>query len=143
MAQTELDMTKLMILLQRRLNVIREINRLTGELDKAMVRNDEVSIGMILQMRADEMAKIDECTYEIWQMAGTGREAQNKLRLLMTSDPYEQQGETPEEKKVYEIRRKTQVLLDELRAVDERLNRKMTGDRSFYATKDSEKVSDA
>lgn len=143
MAQTELDMTKLMILLQRRLNVIREINRLTGELDKAMVRNDEVSIGMILQMRADEMAKIDECTYEIWQMAGTGREAQNKLRLLMTSDPDEQQGETPEEKKVYEIRRKTQVLLDELRAVDERLNRKMTGDRSFYATKDSEKGSDA
>lgn len=136
MAQTELDMTKVMILLQRRRNVIWEVSRLTGELEQAMGRNDEVSIAMILQMRAEEMAKIDECMNEIWQMAETGQEARKKLRLLMTSEPKEDAGETPEEKKIYEIRRNTQHLLDELRVVDERLNRKVAGDKSFYARKD-------
>lgn len=136
MAQTELDITRVMILLQRRRNFIWEVSRLTGELEQAMGRNDEISIAMILQMRADEMAKIDECTNEIWQMAENGQEAQRKLRLLMTSEPKECAGETPEEKKIYEIRRKTQHLLDELRRVDERLNRKVAGDKSYYARKD-------
>ena len=89
MAQTELDITRVMILLQRRRNFIWEVSRLTGELEQAMGRNDEISIAMILQMRADEMAKIDECTNEIWQMAENGQEAQRKLRLLMTSEPKE------------------------------------------------------
>ena len=136
MAQTELDITRVMILLQRRRNFIWEVSRLTGELEQAMGRNDEISIAMILQMRADEMAKIDECTNEIWQMAENGQEAQRKLRLLMTSEPKEGAGETPEEKKIYEIRRKTQHLLDELRRVDERLNRKVAGDKSYYVRKD-------
>lgn len=136
MAQTELDMTKVMILLQRRRNVIWEVSRLTGELEQAMGRNDEVSIAMILQMRAEEMAKIDECMNEIWQMAETSQEAQKKLRLLILSEPKEGAGETPEEKKIYEIRRNTQHLLDELRVVDERLNRKVAGEKSFYARKD-------
>lgn len=136
MAQTELDTTKVMILLQRRRNHIWEISRLTKELEGAMNRNDEISVAMILQMRADEMAKIDECMHEIWQMAENGIEAQKKLRLLITSEPKEDAGETPEEKKIYEIRRNTQHLLDELHVVDERLNRKVAGEKSFYVRKD-------
>lgn len=135
MAQTKLDTTKVMILLQRRRNIIWEVSRLTGQLEEAMARNDEVSIAMTLEMRAEEMAKIDECTEEIWQLAGADQEARKKLRLLMTSKPGEAAPETPEEKKIYEIRQNTQHLLDELRVVDERLNRKVTGDRSFYGAK--------
>ena len=127
MAQT-LDVAKVMILLQRRYNFICEIRKITKDLEDALARNDEVSTGMVLQMRADEMAKADDCTDEIWNLAGTDKEAQMKLRLLMVSDPQEMVGESAEEKKIYEIRRKT-------RAVDKRLSRKLTGERSYYGTK--------
>ncbi len=135
MAQT-LDVAKVMILLQRRYNFICEIRKITRDLEDALARNDEVSTGMILQMRADEMAKADNCTDELWNLAGTDKEAQMKLRLLMVSDPQEMVGESVEEKKIYEIRRKTREIIEELRTVDKRLSRKLTGERSYYGTKD-------
>ena len=135
MAQTGLDVAKVMILLQRRYNFICEIRKITKDLEDALARNDEVSTGMVLQMRADEMAKADDCTDEIWNLAGTDKEAQMKLRLLMVSDPQEMVGESAEEKKIYEIRRKTREIIEELRTVDKRLSRKLTGERSYYGTK--------
>ena len=130
-----LDVTKVMILLQRRYSSIREIDLVTKELEEAFVRGDEVSAVMLLEMRADEMAKADDCTDEIWNLAGTDKEAQMKLRLLMVSDPQEMVGESAEEKKIYEIRRKTREIIEELRTVDKRLSRKLTGERSYYGTK--------
>ena len=127
-----LDVTKVMILLQRRYSSIREIDRVTKELEEAFVRGDEVSAVMLLEMRADEMAKADECTDAIWQLGAEDRNAYQKLRLLMLSDPEQTFGESPEEKKIYEIRRKTQETLDKLRTVDQRLNRNVTREKSYY-----------
>ncbi|MCI9557677.1 hypothetical protein D3Z55_11680 [Clostridiaceae bacterium] len=127
-----LDVTKVMILLQRRYSSIREIDRVTKELEEAFVRGDEVSAVMLLEMRADEMAKADECTDAIWQLGEEDRNAYQKLRLLMLSDPEQTFGESPEEKKIYEIRRKTQETLDKLRTVDQRLNRNVTREKSYY-----------
>lgn len=133
MTETGLDMRKVMILFQRRYNFIREIDRLTDELSDAMSRNDEVSVALVLQMRADEMAKFDECTNEIWQMSRIGKDALRKIRVLIQSDPAKNVGESPEEKKIYEIRRKTQAVIDRLRIVDEKLNRRAAGKESFYS----------
>ena len=127
-----LDVTKVMILLQRRYSSIREIDRVTKELEEAFVRGDEVSAVMLLEMRADEMAKADECTDAIWQLGEEDRNAYQKLRLLMLSDPEQTFGESPEEKKIYESRRKTQETLDKLRTVDQRLNRNVTREKSYY-----------
>lgn len=132
MAQTELDVKKVMILLQRRYNYIREISMQTKELEDSLARNDDVSTSLILQMRADGMAKADDCTDEIWRLAENDRKAQEKLRLLVMSEPKEGVGESPEEKKIYEIRRKTQTIIDELRETDERLSRKLAGEKSYY-----------
>lgn len=134
MEKTELDLGKVMILFQRRYNFIREIDRLTDELSDAMARNDEVSVALVLQMRADEMAKFDECTNEIWQMSRISKAAFYKIRTLIQSDPAEQTGESPEEKKIYDIRRKTQTVIDRLRVIDERLNRRAAGKKSFYGS---------
>ena len=90
-----LDVTKVMILLQRRYSSIREIDRVTKELEEAFVRGDEVSAVMLLEMRADEMAKADECTDAIWQLGEEDRNAYQKLRLLMLSDPEQTFGESP------------------------------------------------
>ena len=127
-----LDVTKVMILLQRRYSSIREIDRVTKELEEAFVRGDEVSAVMLLEMRADEMAKADECTDAIWQLGEEDRNGYQKLRLLMLSEPEQTIGESAEEKKIYEIRRKTQETLDKLRTVDQRLNRNVTREKSYY-----------
>ena len=133
-AETKLDMKKVMILFQRRYNFIREIDRLTGELADAMDRSDEVSVSMVLQMRADEMAKFDDCTNDIWQMSRGDKDNLRKIRTLVQSDPEKNTGESPEEKKIYEIRRKTQAVIDQVRVVDERLNRRAAGKESFYGS---------
>lgn len=132
MRQAELDLAKLMVLLQRRYNFIREIHKLTKELEEALVRNDDVSTSMILQMRAEEMGKADDCTDMIWRLGEDDRKAQERLRLLMLSEPQEDAGEEPEEKKIFEIRRKTQTMIDEIREIDQRLSQKLAGEKSYY-----------
>ncbi len=128
----ELDLEKVMILLHRKWNSIREIERLTQELDETFGRNDGISAVMLLQLRADEMEKVEHCMEEIWQLGEGSREAYDKLRELIESDLGQAVGKTPEERKIFEIRRKTQKLLDELKVADQRLNQKMAGKKSFY-----------
>lgn len=130
--EMELDVTKVMILLQRRYGVIREIDRLTKELEEAFARGDEVSAAMLLEMRAEEMAKNDSHTEEIWQLAASDKAALQKLRRLMMSDPTEDHGENTEEKKIYEIRQRTQMLLDKIRTTDQRMNRRVAREKSYY-----------
>ncbi|NBH73018.1 hypothetical protein D3Z51_13470 [Clostridiaceae bacterium] len=134
-----LDLTKVMVLLQRKYSSIREISRLTNELKETFARNDEVSAVMLLEMRAEEMAKVDACVDEIWRQAGADRAAMQKLRTLLTADPAKASGNGPEEKKIYEIRRKTQVLLEEVRMADQKLNRSVAREKSFYGAGEKEK----
>ena len=128
----ELDLEKVMILLHRKWNSIREIERLTQELDETFGRNHGISAVMLLQLRADEMEKVEHCMEEIWQLGEGSREAYDKLHELIESDLGQAVGKTPEERKIFEIRRKTQKLLDELKVADQRLNQKMAGKKSFY-----------
>ena len=127
-------MTRVMILLQRKYSSIREIDRLTKELEDAFARNDDVSAAMLLEMRADEMAKVDECEGEIWRLGEADLSVLQKLKVLITSDATRAVGESSEEKKIYEIRQKTQTLLEKLRKADEKLNRSVTRDKSFYGS---------
>lgn len=127
-----LDTERVMILLQRKYGAVQEIRRLTRELEEVVSRNDGISAAMILQMRGDEMTRAEQCMEEIWQLGEGGREDYERLRILVESDPDEAAGDTKEEKKIYEIRRKTGIVLEETRKIDERLNRRLAGDRSFY-----------
>lgn len=134
-----LDTAKVMVLLQRKYNAIREISRLTNDLGEAFTRNDDISAAMLLEMRAEEMAKVDACVGELWELGETDRTVLSQLRVLLTADPKNKVGETPEEKKIYDIRRRTQTMLDELKEEDRRLNRRVTGEKSFYKTDREEK----
>lgn len=132
MAQAELDVTKVMILLQRKWNAIQEMSKLTKEMEDTFARNDQVSVDMLLQLREDEMEKVDHCMEEIWRLGEGDGDVYAKLSALVTSDPAEGAWETPEEKKIFEIRQKTQSLLEDLRKADRRLNQRMAGKKSFY-----------
>lgn len=127
----ELDLNQVMILLQRKWNSIRELDRLTGELEQMFEREDAISVAMLLQLRQDEMLKIERCTEDIWQLGEAGSEASAKLRELITSDLERAVGETAQEKKIYEIRKKTHELLEKLKQKDQEINRRMHGNKSY------------
>lgn len=129
------ELEQVAILIQRRFNVMQEMKRLTTELQEAASRSDEVSLNLILQMRADEMAKAEACQEEIWLMAERGPEESKEVRRLMSQHFIEAglpQGTM--EQKIYEIRRKTALLLNEIREADQHLNRNLGGKKSYYST---------
>lgn len=130
----ELDMEKVMILLQRKYGAVREIHRLTQELEEVLSRNDGISAAMVLQMRGDEMMRAEQCMEDLWQMGERNRETYERLRVLVTSDLDDAVGGTKEEEKIYEIRRKTRTVLEQVQEIDQRLNRRLAGDKSFYRT---------
>ena len=125
-----LDTVKVMVLLQRKYNAIREIGRLTRDLGEAFTRNDDISAAMLLEMRAEEMAKVDACIGELWELGETDRSVLGQLRVLLTADP---------KNRVGDIRRRTQTMLDELKEEDRKLNRRVTGEKSFYKTSREER----
>lgn len=129
-----LDLEQIMILLQKRYRAFQEISRLTSELGEVVSRRDEVSASLLLDMRADEISVVDSCYRKIWDMARLGPEAANIIRQLITSDPAAAPPSGSfEEQKIYEIRRKTTVLIKEIQEKDRILNRRVGGERSFYA----------
>lgn len=135
-----MDLDQIMLLVQRRYGFLREIHRLTQDLREALERKDEVSGQLLLQMRAEEMAKIEECQEELWKLAGQDRAHSAYLKQLLSCDPRQcQPGSSFEEKKILEIRQKSLELLEDIRKLDERLNLSIGGEKSFYKKKSSEK----
>ncbi len=128
-----MDMEDLMILLQKRYNVLREIARITDELSEAVTREDHVSASLLLDMRGDELERYEACRENIMLLAETGPEEARIVRELVLSDslPAHLPGGF-EEQKIYELRHKTDELAGIIREKDRNLNRRVSGDRSFY-----------
>jgi len=129
-------MERVMILLQRKYGAVCEIYRLTKELEEVISRNDGISAAMVLQMRGDEMVRVEQCMEDLWQLGERDRETYERLRVLITSDLDEATGETKTEEKIYEIRRKTQIVIGQIQGIDQRLNRRLAGDKSYYRTRE-------
>ena len=130
----EVNVEKIMILLQRRYTAIQELDRLTRELEEIIARNDGISAVMLLQLRGDEMEKADRCMEEIWQMSEDSIEAYEKIKSLVLSDLEKAVGGSKEEERIFDIRRKTQVVIERLRRTDQRLSQRLAGEKSFYKT---------
>lgn len=127
------DMEQLLILMQRRLNCIREINNLTRELDEPLHRNDQVSALLILRQRADEMARYDACQEEIIRLEKKNEELKAVVGRLSARPPLpppDTAGE--EEKRAYEISLAIFRLVEETKQIDKRLNRRIAGEKTFY-----------
>ena len=110
-----LDLEQVMVLLQRRYNFLREIKRLTADLQDAVSREDSVSAGLILQMRADEMENIENCQELIWRMAEEGQRENEDIHRLMSGEFLSMaEGMSYEEDKILKLRKKTAALIKEI-----------------------------
>ena len=127
------DLEQMLLLLQKRYNTLKRIDELTDELRDAFARHDEVSASLLLDMRAEEMAEVDTCIGRIWDLAGAGGDSVDKIRRLMSEDPFATPaGKSWEENKIFEVRRKTVTLLTQLQDKDRRMNLSVGGDKSYY-----------
>ena len=128
------NIEQIMLLLQRRYNALREISRLTEELQEAISCSDQVSASLLMEMRADEMAKVESCQSDIWLMAENKPEYAPVIRELMRSDPFAAHPSGRfEEQKIFELRQKTSVLIKDIQEKDRNMNLRVYGDRSYYA----------
>ena len=126
----ELDLEQIAILLQRRYNWLREVKKLTGEMLDSVSRHDEISFGLLLQMRAEVLAKYDASQEELWNQAEKGPEALSELRRLLREDPDTAEEVTESvEKKIYELRKKTRILIQEIQNQDKILNQRVNSRR--------------
>lgn len=128
-----MEIEQLQILVLRRYNILKEVGKLTDELQEVTSRNDPVSAALILQMRGDELGKYEKCKEQLALLAEQGQEEAAIVKRLVYT-PLEQMQEPldPDEKKIYDIRWKTQKLLEEIRAKDRLLNKRVAGKKSFY-----------
>lgn len=131
------DLEQVMVLLQRKYSSLKRIDELTDELRSAFDRHDEVSASLLLDMRAEELAEVDNCQGRIWDLARTGKEEAKEVRRLMHNDPFAAlKTDSWEENKIFEVRRKTVQLLEQLQDKDRRMSLSAGGDKSYYRTKE-------
>jgi len=132
----QLDLERLLILLQRRYHILKEIGKLTGELQEAVSRGDQVSASLVLQMRAEEIGKYEACQEEINLLAEEGEEEAAVVQRLLTASPEAVlQTAAWEEQKIYEVRQKTAGLIKEIQEKDKVINQRVGGEKSYYVNK--------
>lgn len=128
-----MDIEQLQILVLRRYHVLKEIGKLTDELQDVTSRNDRVSASLILEMRGDEFGKYEKCQEEIGLLAETGEEEAALIkRLIYTPLECMEKPHDKDELKIYELRQKTQSLLQKIQEKDRFLNKRVAGKKSFY-----------
>lgn len=136
MAEKTTDLDQLLILFQRRYNILREIKEITDELAEASSRHDGVSVELELQMRMDKLQLCDRNWQDICMHGENGDEAQKNLfRSLVLEDPEDAHSSVPKEEKLYEIRRACRKLIREIRERDRIISLQTVHDKSFYYQK--------
>ena len=118
---TELE--TIMIYLQKRYNIIREISRLTDELLETVEREDVISASLVLEMRREQMQLLENGRGDrrelhsiafgpIDQLPGLSKKCQEEKELWIRN-------------KIYEIRSRTQTLIEDIQKRDDRITRKV------------------
>ncbi len=128
---TELE--TIMLCLQRRYNILREIGGLTDELAEAVERRDDISASLLLKMRGEQMERHAACQEELICLTEQNPAIRKQLQAValgpieavMTTNT-KAEADTQEagyRKKIYEIRSRTQSLIDQIRSRDSVLAR--------------------
>lgn len=131
------DLETIVLYLQKRYNILREVCSLTEELAEAVERGDTVSASLLLDMRGEQLQRHAECEEQI-ALETMGNSPRTRYLHELARGPLQQletvfQGKTVAEqtleKRVKEIRGRSQELLDKIRRIDGRLNRRISGHR--------------
>lgn len=126
-------MEEVLKLTYARMKHLNEIFRLTREMASALDRNDRVSAQMLIEMRGEEMESVASDLRRMHileeQMPS---ELRTEIRRLLSGilDGREDQDAV----RLAEIARNCKYLLDQTIEIDRRMNKKVAGSDSYYAT---------
>lgn len=134
-AMDKVLMVEVMKLLQKKFGHIREISKLTVELGESVSRDDRVSAQMLINMRQEEMEKAEECDQHLYEIE---RKLPFNQRLEfenLTKGRYSGREENSFEiRKIKELCEGIHAILERTIAVDKTINRRISGEKSFYST---------
>lgn len=129
---TKSDWMDLTVLERRKYNYLSEVMDLSQQLSEGLDRNDDVSVRLLVAMRQEPLLQLQE----LKQAAAVKEEslsAEDRERVSALARGAAPQGE---EETVYQTQAgSARRLLERIIELDERLNRRLAGDNSFYAQK--------
>lgn len=126
---TKGDWMDLTVLERKKYNQLSEVMDLSRQLGEAMGRNDQVSLRMLLSMRQDPILQLEELKRAIdTKRESLSPEDRERLSAVQAGAPPRDEGETAYANQAGSVRR----LLERVVELDQRLNRRLAGDSSFY-----------
>ena len=124
------DLETIVIYLQRRYNILREVCSLTEELAEAVERGDTVSASLLLDMRGEQLQRHADCEEQIiLQTVGNSLQARYLRNLVKSCFKGKTEREKTLEKRIEDLRCRTEKLLDKIRRIDGGLNRRISKNR--------------
>ena len=129
---TRSDWLDLTVLERKKYNLLSEVMDLSQQLGEALDRSDDVSVRLLVSMRQDPILRLEEIKAAI----GAKRDSMppeewERVNDLNGGAQPRDEDETVYLNQVSSVRR----ILERVLELDQRLNRRMAGDDSFYAQK--------
>lgn len=127
---TKNDWLDLTVLERQKYNHLSELMDLTRQLGEAIDRGDEVSVRILVSMRNDPLVGLEELKKATrLRTEALSREERERVEELNSGASPEDENETLYVNQAGSARR----LWERVVELDQRLNRRMAGDDSFYA----------
>ena len=129
---TRSDWLDLTVLERKKYNLLSEVMDVSRQLGEALDRSDDVSVRLLVSMRQDPILRLEEIKAAI----GAKRDSMppeewERVNDLNGGAQPRDEDETVYLNQVGSVRR----ILERVLELDQRLNRRMAGDDSFYAQK--------
>lgn len=120
--------------LQRKYSLINEIYRTTRELGDAISRDDRVSSQLSIQMRQESMDSADKCEREIQiLLANLPEQTRETVQSWMKKEQKNLPSDiSTEGRLIIEISRSIRTQVQKTIEIDQRINRRLAGDKSYY-----------
>ena len=109
-----------------------ELLELTTDLSEAIQRQDQVSVQLFLSMRQEPLERLRICDAHLRRLCSSLPQAESaQLRQVLNG----QSGGTATTQGLERTVRQNRQLLEQITRMDERINRRMGGKKSFYEQK--------
>lgn len=132
MAEQELQI-EILKQMHSRYEILNEIYRLTGEIGDSLLRDDRVSVQMLIEMRQTEIENLMENEGQLhYLLECASDEERAGLEALIAGKAADSGEESPEEQKLRETGLQIQSMLHKLVARDRMVSTKLAGKDSFY-----------
>ena len=130
-----MDLERLASLYQRRYNIVRALKQETDELLMAVERQDNMSTGLLLDLREESVQNLEKNEMEIRLVVEDNRENARTFRRIMTVEEKDMASLSAPENKVAELASKIRKMLEDIRLKNERMEFRAKRMKDHYEEK--------